>query len=87
MKKIKEIITNTLELESDVLLGESAITIYSNNKLQIENCKGIIRYEEREILLKTKSGVLQISGVDLLLDSMVGEEILVVGKIDKLEFL
>ena len=67
--------------------GFAKITLVGNLQLYVENHKGIIEYSTGLIRINTKSGILVVTGSDLSIRTIVIEEIIVVGRIDKVEFL
>lgn len=60
--------------------------IFSNKKLIIENCKGIIDYEENYIKLKIKKGFLVLCGTEFVITSFEEEKIIIKGNIVSIEF-
>jgi sporulation protein YqfC len=84
---IKKGIADLLELPRDIVLDLPKITLVGNLQLYIENHKGIIEYSTGLIRINTKSGILVVTGSDLSIRTIVIEEIIVVGRIDKVEFL
>jgi sporulation protein YqfC len=84
---IKKGIADLLELPRDIVLDLPKITLVGNLQLYIENHKGIIEYSTGLIRINTKSGILVVTGSDLSIRTIVVEEIIVVGRIDKVEFL
>jgi sporulation protein YqfC len=84
---IKKGIADLLELPRDIVLDLPKITLVGNLQLYVENHKGIIEYSTGLIRINTKSGILVVTGSDLSIRTIVIEEIIVVGRIDKVEFL
>lgn len=84
---IKKGIADLLELPRDIVLDLPKITLVGNLQLYVENHKGIIEYSTGLIRINTKSGILLVTGSDLSIRTIVIEEIIVVGRIDKVEFL
>ncbi|HZX47346.1 MAG TPA: sporulation protein YqfC [Clostridia bacterium] len=84
---IKKGIADLLELPRDIVLDLPKITLVGNLQLYIENHKGIIEYSTGLIRINTKSGILVVTGSDLSIRTIVIEEIIVAGRIDKVEFL
>ncbi len=76
-----------MELPRDIVLDLPKITLVGNLQLYVENHKGIIEYSTGLIRINTKSGILVVTGSDLSIRTIVIEEIIVVGRIDKVEFL
>ena len=72
-------------LSSDLLTG-SHTEIYSNKKVIIEGCIGIIEYQNELIKLKLKKGFLTLGGSDFLVLSFDNAKIDIKGNIQSLEF-
>lgn len=88
-KKINEIKTNfseILELPKDIMLDLPKITLIGNLQLYIENHKGIIEYGGLRIRVNTNAGILRILGKNLVIKTIVTEEIIIIGEIDSIEF-
>ena len=91
MKKIfnntKEKITKSLQLPEDILLEKLNIKILGNEKINIINHKGIIYYSSENIRINSTSGLLSIKGKDLLLSTLISEELIIEGEIDSIEYI
>ncbi|MCO8194012.1 MULTISPECIES: sporulation protein YqfC [unclassified Anaerofustis] len=91
MKKIfnntKEKITKSLQLPEDILLEKLNIEILGNEKINIINHKGIIYYSSENIRINSTSGLLSIKGKDLLLSTLISEELIIEGEIDSIEYI
>ena len=61
--------------------------IFSNKKMIIEGCRGIVDYQNNYIKLKLKKGYLNIVGTDILISTFEDEKIIVNGNIISLEFI
>lgn len=60
--------------------------IFSNKNIIIENCKGIVDYQENYIKLKIKKGFLVLSGTEFVISSFEDEKIMIKGNIISIEF-
>jgi sporulation protein YqfC len=85
--KIKEKVTEILELPKEVVLNIPKITMFGCKDILIENYKGIIEYNNEKIRVNTGSGIIKIIGNNLNIREITSEDILVNGIIDSLEFL
>lgn len=74
-----------LEIPKEITSNEPKVTIMGFKQMLIENYKGILEYEDIFIRIKTHLGILNISGIDLNLNQMTGDDILVTGKIEGVE--
>lgn len=86
-KQIKESVSELLELPKDIILDLPRITLLGNMQLYIENHKGIIEYSKLRIRVNTKSGIIRIIGKELLIKTIITEEIIICGNIEKIEFV
>jgi len=81
-RKINEI----LELPKEVVSDKPKFTIIGFEELLIENYKSILEYEDYYIKINTHIGAININGFNLRLIEMTGDDIMVTGKIDSLDF-
>ncbi|SHJ46593.1 sporulation protein YqfC [Geosporobacter subterraneus DSM 17957] len=84
---IKESISELLELPKDIVLDLPRITLIGNLQIYIENHKGIVEYSKTRIRIKTKSGILRITGKELMIKNIAAEEIVVCGSFESIEFM
>ena len=85
--EIKKSLAELLELPKDVMLDLPKIILVGQLQVYIENHKGILEYTTTRIRINTKSGVLRITGTNLLIKNIVVEEIVIVGNINNVEFI
>ena len=64
----------------------SYLQITDNRELTVECCKGIIRYDENCIKIRTAAGMLMIMGFELNMKNFSTEGVIVRGKISSLTF-
>ncbi|WP_026569910.1 MULTISPECIES: sporulation protein YqfC [Sediminibacillus] len=86
-QRIEKMLTQHLELPSDVILELPRITTIGQIHAYIENHKGLILFSESELRLRMKDGYLRITGEKFVLKMMLPEEILLEGKIKELAFI
>lgn len=84
--KIKEKFVNALELPRELVLNVPKITVTGKDKILIESYKSIISYETDCVKLNTTVGALSLFGSDLMIKEITGDDIIVLGKVDKVEF-
>lgn len=91
MKKLfnntKEKITKSLQLPEEILLEKLNIEILGNEKMNIINHKGIIYYSSENIRINSSSGLLSIKGKNLLLSTLISEELIIEGQIESIEYI
>lgn len=74
------------EILGGEIIGSTHTEIYSNKKLIIEGCFGIVDYQENYIKLKLKKGFLTLTGNDFLILSFDEEKIDIKGNLITIEF-
>lgn len=84
-KRISKI-NNMFELPQEIVTDKPKITIVGFEELLIENYKAILEYEDFYIKINTYIGAININGFNLRLKEMTGDDIMVLGKIDSLDF-
>lgn len=86
LTRMKENISDALEIPKDILLDLPKITFIGNLQVNIENHKGIIEYENDNIRVKMKNGIIKVTGMDLAIKTIISEEIIISGKIASIDF-
>ena len=87
MDSFKYNISDALELPKDVVLDLPKIIIIGNIQMSISNHKGIIEYTQETLRINSGIGVVKISGNDMELKTILSEEIIVIGHIEKVEII
>ena len=82
-KKIRQKIQDAMEIPKELLKGYSRVTIIGAEDIWIENYKGILEYSEEIMRL---SNDICIYGQNLSVEEITSEDILIVGKINNIEF-
>ena len=88
MKKKKKLnrFEYMLEMPKEISTNEPKLTVVGFNEILIENYKNILEYEEMYIRINTHIGAININGFELKLNQMTEDDIMVTGKIEKVEF-
>lgn len=84
--KRKNRITDLLEIPQEVVSNKPKLTLVGFNELLIENYKAILEYEDFYIKINTHIGAVNINGFNLRLKEMTGDDIMVLGNIDSIDF-
>lgn len=87
MDNFKYNISETLELPKDIVLNLPKIIMVGNIQLNISNHKGIIEYTQETLRINSTIGVIKISGDNMKLKTILSEEIIVRGNIEKIEII
>jgi sporulation protein YqfC len=84
---LKMKVTEALELPKEIVLNMPKLTMLGSGDLIIENYKGVIEYSEEKVRINTASGIIKISGSNLIIKEITAEDIIIKGIISSLEFL
>ncbi|CCY93738.1 uncharacterized protein BN804_00382 [Firmicutes bacterium CAG:884] len=79
---MKSIYTN---LKDYIMENEFCIHIFED-RINIVNYTGIYGFDNNNVVIKHKKGSISIKGLDLTICKLLDNEILISGKIDKIEF-
>ena len=79
-------LTDSLKLPRDMVLGEFKLSMTGNRELFIENYRGIAEYGEDAILLQTKGDILKITGKHLTIEYYTNEDMKISGFIANIQF-
>lgn len=82
VRKLDEILEIPIELSTNT----PKVTVVGFEKILIENYKGILEYQEYFVRLSTYIGIININGFGLNLEEMTKDDLLVTGKIDRIDF-
>jgi len=80
-------IAQLLDLPLDTLIDWPIINLSANKNVVIQNHRGVIEYDQTLVRIGTKLGELVITGSGLVLVCALKEEIVIEGKIHRIEFV
>jgi sporulation protein YqfC len=80
-------ISEALELPKDLVLNLPKIVMIGNIQMNISNHKGIIEYTQEVLRVNSSIGIIKISGSNLELKTILSEEIIIKGSIEKVEII
>ena len=86
-KKVKQLMTKTMDLPQDVMMDLPRITMIGQLHIYIENHRGLLGFSDSEVRLMLKNGQLLIKGTSFVIKTILPEEIMLEGKIDKVYFI
>ena len=86
-KKVKQLMTKTMDLPQDVMMDLPRITMIGQLHIYIENHRGLLAFTDSEVRLMLKNGQLLIKGTAFVIKTILPEEIMLEGKIDKVYFI
>ncbi|WEG14233.1 sporulation protein YqfC [Pullulanibacillus sp. KACC 23026] len=85
--QFKKLFVNYSELPADVVMDLPRITLIGQLHIYIENHKGVLAFSKTELRLALSQGQLLITGNQFVLKTILPEEILLEGTIDKVQFI
>lgn len=80
-------VASMLELPGEILTNSCRVTLLGRDRLVIENHRGLLGYNGRQILLQTPEGRLLITGNDLNIGVISPDQVSVDGAIRWLKYL
>jgi sporulation protein YqfC len=82
-----EMISDSLKLPSDVLVGAPIITAFGRNEICIENYKSILEYNDNFIKILSKIGSIIIEGKNLKISYFTNDEMKITGLVHSISYL
>lgn len=86
MKKNISKINEILEFPKEVISNIPKITMIGNEEIIIENCQGVMEYEDFFVKIATSIGNININGFKLNLGKITEENISIKGVIENIDF-
>ncbi|MBO8171396.1 MAG: sporulation protein YqfC [Bacillaceae bacterium] len=85
--RFRKVIADVLDLPQDVTLEMPRITMIGQIQMYIENHRGVLQFNEKELRLLLTRGQLLIRGENLVIQAILPEEVLVAGKISDVQYI
>ncbi len=83
--KLSKLITELADLPGESLPGQPLLELYGDDRVLIENHKGILEYGSQLIRVKMQYGALCVKGSDLHLRRMQDKQLVIMGCIGAVE--
>ncbi|MFC5713431.1 sporulation protein YqfC [Thalassorhabdus alkalitolerans] len=83
----KQWLTREMDLPADVLMDVPRITMIGQLHLYIENHRGVLHFTKTQIRLRLTQGELLVEGKEFVIKSILPEELLLEGVIDKVTYI
>lgn len=80
-------LSELFDLKSDVIMGEVRVEINGQNRVTIENHRGIALYTEEVVRIAHPAGMLEVRGAGLHIENLIIEELVIAGRIDRIIYL
>lgn len=74
------------DLPAEAFAGSAKISVTAGKHALIDNHKGVLAFSDSQVLVSCARGRLAISGSSLRLDTMSASQLLVSGKIQRVEW-
>ncbi len=87
MDNFKYNLSEALELPKDIVMDLPKVVLIGNIQLNISNHKGIIEYTQNIIRINSSIGIFKIEGENLELKTILLEEIVIIGNIERIEII
>lgn len=75
------------DLPGDVVAGLCHLEMIGDRRLFLEHHSGILSYSDHSIDVNTPGGILRVSGRNLTLEAITGEELRIGGMVDRVEWV
>lgn len=85
-KKLRKVASDWLDIPPDVAANVPRILMVGPYRLHVENHRGVEKFSENELILKTDQGLLAIAGRQLVIQAIDPEEIWVEGEISEVQY-
>lgn len=86
-KKIRNLAVNVLDLPDDLVHGVPRMILTGDLQLLIENHKGVDLFTSELLRLKLAEGKLEVAGLNLVIRSILIDEVQIEGVIHRIEFV
>lgn len=86
MNSMKKWFLNKLQLPKDITMNLPRVTMIGQLHIYIENYKSLLHFTNNEVRIEITEGELLIQGNDLVIKTMLREELLIEGTINHIQF-
>jgi sporulation protein YqfC len=86
-QKIRKFTSDFLDLPKDVVFDLPRITMIGNMQLYIENHRGVLGFSQSSLRLQLSVGELNISGEQLVIRTILAEEVFIEGIIQDIRYI
>jgi len=86
-RRLRRLAVGVLDLPQDVVLEVPRITMIGHLQMYIENHRGVLQFNEKELRLLLTNGQLLVSGEQLVIRAILPEEVLIEGRINGVKFI
>ena len=83
-KRLLTALSDRLDLRSEPLPGVPVTELWGDNRILVENHRGVVSYTQEEIRVRVSYGILAIRGEKLGLLLMTRDQLIISGKMEGL---
>ena len=80
-------VIDVLELPKDILFGIPYLTFHGNLELIVENHRGLINYDDKQISILAKDNSILIKGSGMAITEYSKDTIVIQGHLDEVQFI
>lgn len=85
--KMRRIASDWLDIPQDVATDLPRILMIGPYRVHVENHRGVERFNDQEIRMRTVGGLLAITGEKLVIHAIHTDEVWVEGKVSEVKYL
>lgn len=86
-RQLRKFAAKMLDLPADVTMEMPRITMIGQIHMYIENHRGVLLFNDKELRLLLTKGQLLVTGEKLVIRAILTEEVLIEGKVDGVQFI
>ncbi len=86
-RQLRKFAAKMLDLPADVTMEMPRITMIGQIHMYIENHRGVLLFNDKELRLLLSKGQLLVKGEKLVIRAILSEEVLIEGKVDGVQFI
>jgi sporulation protein YqfC len=86
-RSVLAVLVRAMELPEDLEKGNVLVSIQGQERIVVENFKGISSYTDGEIRLLTRKKKLCITGRNLVIENYTKEEVTITGYLERVEYV
>ncbi|MEW9667364.1 sporulation protein YqfC [Ammoniphilus sp. 3BR4] len=86
-RQLRKFAAKMLDLPADVTMDMPRITMIGQIHMYIENHRGVLLFNDKELRLLLTKGQLLVTGEKLVIRAILTEEVLIEGKVDGVQFI
>ncbi|WP_223067143.1 sporulation protein YqfC [Paenibacillus caui] len=85
-RKFRKWTVDALDLPGDLVFELPRLTLIGGKQLLIENHRGVLHFSEERLSLALSEGGLEVTGKDLVIKTIVPQEVMVEGYISEIKY-